>query len=320
LVEFVKKWDPRWKKLIRSVKESQNPTNTPISPKRDDQKRFIKQTELSEIFEEQEWMKIDEEILYAIEDRIAQMELDSRKDKKDRSKGMATNMDSTHEDSDKYCIACNRVFRSQMQFENHERSAKHKRQLEALRKNLLKEEEGFQDARSFREFDSSDTSSSFYDSAEDQPSSNLAADRIEPHEVDVTPHGSDNEGSSDVSTIFPIKFSKKRSKKPSQKSSTDIMFAEIYVLEGGTVDNPVEKLTSSLSDTTQSYTHEQTEKSYRSIAERKSKSHSKDSHAKELKCHICGTCFDSRNQLFRHIRETNHVSASNPFDHRKRFG
>ena len=273
-----------------------------------DPRRPLKQTELLEHFEEQEWMKIDEEILYTIEERIAQMELDSRKDKKDRNKKASDNTDPTHENNDKYCIACDKVFRSQMQFENHERSAKHKRQVEILRRNLLAEEDS-QDTRSFHEFDSSDTSS-FYDSAEDQVSSDLTAESIEPHKIDVTLHGCDDRNSSGASTIFPIKSSKKRSKKPSQKSSTDAMFAEIYVREDMN-DDSIEKSISSPSDARFSM-HEPTKASSRSSMERKSKSRSKD-----LSCQICGVCFDSRNQLFRHIREANHVSVLNPFDRRR---
>merc|ERR1739838_1100481 len=79
--------------------------------------------------EEPEWMKMSN-----VEESLQQIEANL-----DQSHGGETGV-IDDEDDGLYCVACDKLFRSDKAFANHEKSKKHKENVEIL-KELMKEEE-----------------------------------------------------------------------------------------------------------------------------------------------------------------------------------
>jgi len=126
LVEFVKKRDKRvlaHKKLV----EKRNQEMAERSKEHAEKLRAERLKKL-ENYEEPEWMKMEN-----LEGSLKEIE---------------ANLDQTHgceaEDDDDgfFCVACDKFFRSDKAFANHEKSKKHKENVQLLRELMLEEEEG----------------------------------------------------------------------------------------------------------------------------------------------------------------------------------
>jgi len=119
LAAFVKKQDPRVKAFINEQKEKEKIRKLEEKERREREK--AERLKNKEEYKEQEWMKIseDNEVLKMIND------IDDE--------------DMYMENDDFYCIACNKQFRSEKQFENHQKSKKHLKAVRILRKQLMEE-------------------------------------------------------------------------------------------------------------------------------------------------------------------------------------
>jgi len=127
VVGFVKKRDKRvqaHKKLVeeRNLEMARKSKSAAEKAKADRMK-------MMENYEEPEWMKMSN-----VEESLQQIEANL-----DQSHGGETGV-IDDEDDGLYCVACDKLFRSDKAFANHEKSKKHKENVEIL-KELMKEEE-----------------------------------------------------------------------------------------------------------------------------------------------------------------------------------
>lgn len=65
----------------------------------------------------------------------------------ERSENLEDNFDSFEEDNDMYCVACDKQFKTQKAFSNHESSKKHHGNIEKLKRTMLQEEESIQNTQ-----------------------------------------------------------------------------------------------------------------------------------------------------------------------------
>ncbi|RKO91558.1 hypothetical protein BDK51DRAFT_11941, partial [Blyttiomyces helicus] len=114
LVAFVRKRDPRVaryleeQKRVKAEKEKENKAR--IAREKEERARN------AEAYKEPEWSKV-KEVDYSAE-----------------------NLEEDCEEEELYCVACEKGFKSEKQFENHERSKKHIRNVEILRQQLLEDD------------------------------------------------------------------------------------------------------------------------------------------------------------------------------------
>lgn len=116
LVMFVRKRDPRYKAHI--ARQAQSPTPTPATAAAGT--TTPKRTAPRSIFVVQDWQKVAE-----LSDAAADLEWV-------RAEGT--------EDEEWECIACNKTFRSEAAWNSHERSKKHLRTVEQLKREMQEEE------------------------------------------------------------------------------------------------------------------------------------------------------------------------------------
>jgi len=119
LAAAVKKQDPRVKAFINEQKEKEKLKKLEEKDRRKREKE--ERLKNMEEYQEQEWMKVseDNEVMKMIND------IDDE--------------DIYKENDEFYCIACNKQFRSEKQWENHQNSKKHLKAVRVLRKQLMEE-------------------------------------------------------------------------------------------------------------------------------------------------------------------------------------
>ncbi|RIA88957.1 DnaJ domain-containing protein [Glomus cerebriforme] len=115
LVEYVKKRDPRYKEfkaLAELKREAQNAEVKSIAAR-------IRAERVAKLqdYQEQDWTKIDEE------------EEEEEEDFKDEP------------DNEYFCVACNKSFKNENTWKNHERSKKHINNVELLKEEMVEEDE-----------------------------------------------------------------------------------------------------------------------------------------------------------------------------------
>ena len=119
LAKFVRKRDPRHKAyLVRQADRSQSQTPGPATPIGASRKR----QQVVEEYVEQDWQKVDNTHMHADLDWSA----------------------AEGEDSEEWeCVACRKSFRSEAAWDSHERSKKHMKEVERLRREMLADNEDF---------------------------------------------------------------------------------------------------------------------------------------------------------------------------------
>lgn len=121
LVAFVRKRDPRYKAYMDQLKAKKD-AQLAENKARALRERLELQAKAA-AYKEQEWARVGEEA-----DSVSEDENEDEDDTGDY-------------DDAYYCVACNKYFKSQRQFENHEQSKKHIKTVQDLREQMLADEE-----------------------------------------------------------------------------------------------------------------------------------------------------------------------------------
>lgn len=208
LVEFVRKRDKRVKAYAEALKLKSVENCKRMEEAR--RKRIKdKQKELAN-YKESDWSKFSnvEAELKVIEDSLIAEYGSSEEDESDNETANCL-----------YCVACNKVFKTEKAFQNHEKSKKHKENIELIKVEMLKDEELLNNKESAENNSSSDNESS------------SSAKSIE-NEADCDSSNS-NEESCDVSSSETegIRFKKNKSKNTSGLSveidTDDVLEADL---------------------------------------------------------------------------------------------
>ncbi|XP_068238249.1 dnaJ homolog subfamily C member 21-like [Palaemon carinicauda] len=337
LVAFVRKRDKRWqeRKKVQAAKAEEKAKRQKEAQAREREERN-KQMEES-IQQERENMAAYEEQLREMEARFAKEWGISESEESDYEDEETT---ASHDVGDGvaevdgeediaeylmdnlYCVACNKTFKTERAMENHERSKKHRENIEALKVTMLAENKLME---------------------EEQP-------------VENTSRLADSGSADDETTTASMPKSRKKKKKKKQSSTEDVTppttstskgggkskkkKRQQLILEDSSDSTPdTEKL--DCSDRTTINGHENSEDSsqIKDVEDKESKevkeqsdqevtskpkkgkkakeerkrareanATSKPPEAIELRCTICGAEFSSKNKLFGHIKTEGHAA------------
>ena len=292
LARFVQKRDPRWKQYQEELRAA-NETRTIIEARKRAEER-AERVNSAVNFQEQAWMRVSEDAVEAsLEGRILG---DSwvPADGEDYIENDDEEQDDSETDDDDYdivdefyCVACEKVFKSEQQFASHERSKKHIKNLKALEKHMMAEEEYFENS-----LDASDTDSQ--PDVNDEGGLDPVDDVAETFEAaQILSENSDKD--EDEITRSLRKKKNKRKQNRQQHFSLTLSGDEIDSVEPIViVDEPPEKA-------------QQKQSSKR---EKKKQPQKQESKEEEFKCNVCQEAFATRNKLFTHIKDSGHAVAT----------
>ena len=133
LVAFVRKRDKRvqeWnKKLEMKAKENQQKSEEHRLQKIKERRNQMKD------YKESEWLKFSN-----VENDLKQIEENLAKEFDDYSSSEYDSTEENNENNSFFCVACNKVFKTEKSFANHEKSKKHKESVQLLKETIIEED------------------------------------------------------------------------------------------------------------------------------------------------------------------------------------
>ncbi|KAG6336369.1 hypothetical protein ID866_2726 [Astraeus odoratus] len=262
LALFVRKRDPRYKSHLayqaqQNATRKVSGTTTPSRP----------QQNTPDVYIEQEWQKTTV----------------SNADDDDLDWAAAEGEDPEEWE----CVACGKTFRSEAAWNSHERSKKHLKEIERLKRQMMRDNEDLGLG------DGNDLTISQEETPEEPPATPmepgplLAADTDEGHSpLHVPDHVSKDE---DVPKVIP----------PTRKNKAEKSTCPVAVLK------PVSDLDHDATSDQVPNKSEMSKKEMRKLREARKATQQPLTHT----CNFCKEPFDSRTKLFTHIRETGHAVA-----------
>lgn len=259
LATFVRKRDPRFKAFQEEEQKRKEAAAAEQKARIQREKQELQAQAAA--YREQEWAKV------SMEDHLPADEEDE--DENDT------------QESDFYCVVCDKYYKSQQQFTSHESSKKHLKLAEALKQEMMEDEEAFDFGRN-----------TVVSDQEQEPVLLKSKKKDKKNKKKMTPRwGFDDEGmDEDLSTLtaaLELEQSRRRKK-------TDNI---------NDIESPLETSTSA------DNTNEEIPATKTKREKRKEKKKAKEEAASGHKCNVCGNDFPTRNQLFNHIKETGHALA-----------
>lgn len=193
------------------------------------------------------------------------------------------------------CVACGKTFRSEAAWDSHERSKKHMREIERLKREMWQEEEAFGHGPEEGESDKNEVDGDF-DSEFVPPPPPTPPEPV-PENGDADEVGSPQEGLPAEDDQLAHKKSKKKTFKPQTRPIDDAPALSITATESR---DDFQDVTSSQP--------ELSKREKRKLREAKKAANVvKAEHS--MVCNVCKSPFESRTKLFTHIRETGHALA-----------
>lgn len=272
LVKFIQRRDIRWKRMQDEIKAA-NETKAILERRRVQEQRAAELKRCMADYHEQDWMRVDEEAIEAsLEGRTLGDSMNKNEDQ------ISDDIEEEEEEvvvlDEFYCAACEKSFKNQAQFLNHEASKKHQKNIKTLRRQLLREEK---------------EANILQNDPEHTGLENLS--------LEEQMSMGEQESQTYTSNIGVKSFKKKK------KKNVLNSFGIAPEFESQTVANLNSEI--SVETTTQSEPSS-------SAAPKKTKKKKKDKSKKiseEYKCNVCKEIFLTRNKLFNHIKSTGHALA-----------
>ncbi|CAG8575883.1 6642_t:CDS:2 [Ambispora gerdemannii] len=286
LISFVQKRDPRWKSYLE-VLQRRNQERVAQAKARAVRDRAQHIAELQN-YTEQEWAKIDEE------------GLDEDTDQQD---------DDEEELEELYCPACNKSFKHDKQWVNHEQSRKHLRNAYLLRKKLLSEEgEGEEDESSAAvTAENSDQENNKDDGLKNNKKINNQKDSISTSKSKSFHEETEDGEDEDVKLSDLLSKQAKISIKSNKLKESEVMADESESLQEQEQHSVIDNNNLDHNDT--NLNKQSPSQPISPNIKKEKRKEKKKAEAIQNKCNVCATSFSSRNQLFAHINKTGHSLA-----------
>ncbi|KAF8349008.1 hypothetical protein F5887DRAFT_948736 [Amanita rubescens] len=249
LTRFLRKRDPRYKTYVDQQAKQSQTTQKSAAP-------LPARTRPTEEYIEQEWQKID--------GRVLDEELDW-------SAMQGENPEEWE------CVACDKVFRSEAAWTNHERSRKHVKAVESLKRGMQEEHNALELEEEEEELAENINKLSTTDEAlHDQESSTAHAAEQDDHDHRKSSH---------------------------QEATTEIdVLAAEHTEESYIRDQPgMDSVDSGADDKAEQMSKRE---------KRRARQANKTGQPQQHRCNVCASTFPSRTQLFTHIRELGHAAAT----------
>lgn len=336
-ISYIKKLDPRMDPNIRKKYEKQQ-----LARKREELKKQAKfekeeRQRQRQLFEEQDWQTVDPDDLAEIEAQLDKIYEEERKINGQES-------DDDEQDGDLFeCIICNKVFKSEKQFADHERSKKHLKLLKQLQWEMRKEgielgldhdgyiKENIKETgansdfdESFDEFDDALESLGDLDDLTNEELQYIIDQQIqqENEKNDISEAQEEEDDNQDSNSIVDDQVDDdiygesedytKPSTAESQGSKTDKKLEELSkILNGMGLESEDDDDWGASKSKVKTKAKKNKAKSKKQIPKSafdEDISHASDMLSDTEKCSVCGESFASRNKLFQHVNSTGHAA------------
>ncbi|KAK9717932.1 hypothetical protein K7432_005877 [Basidiobolus ranarum] len=312
LVAFVKKRDPRVKAYL-SAFQAQREAKV-LEQKQKLAKEKAEKIAQAQSYQEQAWAKVNEEAI----DQVLGEYLEDGDDSEDE------------EDipDELYCAACNKAFKSEKQWINHEKSKKHLKQVELLREELLAEEEIYSGTASLIGSETVLENGNLEEALNpedfpilsDDEAQNLENSDSSPEDIipPVLPDNSEEDDISELLRATTLGKSKKKKGKNKRNNSAPMYGEELYVEEPTEQSEP-----SKVDDDGDDNSNDTDKPKGKAKLKKEKRKQAKEEKIKKAAnkslddvdsdehfiCNVCESVYPSRNQLFTHIKTTGHVLA-----------
>jgi DnaJ family protein A protein 5 len=282
LVKFVRKRDPRYKLYL----QSQSQINTPPIPS-----TAVKpQQELPEIYIKQAWQRVDAKDLH---------------DDLDWATAEGGDLEEWE------CVACRKIFRSEAAWDSHERSKKHMKEVERLKKEMQSDDQDL-DLNAENEDEAIYINdpllvglSSSINLVPEAPSS---AALLLPQPVNDSNNSVEvpDTGEEDSLKLAEISGKRLRAKTGTQPSDILVSTSETELTEASNVDD-IHSVCSPESPVSQGMS----KRDKRRARQAKKVELEANNNSLSQRCNFCAQGFASKTQLFSHISETGHALSLN---------
>lgn len=314
LVAFVRKRDKRvqaWNKLLENkAKENQKKSEENRIQKMQERRSQMKD------YKESEWLKFAN-----VENDLKQIEENLAKEFGDECS------DSENEDSEEiissnsfFCVACNKVFKTEKSFANHEKSKKHKENVHLLKETIVKE-------NTILNLPSSDITTTAKESDDSNKFNTIEINEEKKKKkklkqkmtVKSTTDSSESEDSNNDFDILQTQSKKSRNRNIGNNNTSDEEFEkkgkkknkkQIKITDtthrnlensSDSVENKLSFLKISQSQPLDKSNCSKSTKKYR-----KTDSNNEKEINVDLVCAVCQNQFPSKNKLFNHLKATGH--------------
>lgn len=302
LAAFVRKRDPRYKSYLKRQKQQQAQRQQVAELNLKNQ-RLLKQ-KMAENYLAAEWTQVSDELVENLVEEALWENNDPRvhagSPNGDGAEDQAASPADPGFEEEPFCAACNKCFKSLAQLDNHERSKKHKKMVRELRIKLRKQnKELFSEADS----DCDESETPFLDATESLDDELLEkASPVEPANLRVTePDDSKLDGrlASVTSQIEGLAISEDGDDDNDSTVSS----------HGATLDADTSKdrIVQDLQRTLQELDQIEGKETPKHPKEKKRRA-KKEKNGHQSKCKSCGSSFSSRNELFKHLKASNHAA------------
>lgn len=341
-INYLKKIDPRMDPKVRKMYEKKKLAQQREEIKKQAQVEKEERQRQRNVFQEQSWQSVDPDELAEIEAQLDKIYQEEEKLQGDYS----SNDDENFNDDIFECIICNKVFKSEKQFGDHERSKKHLKLLKQLKWEMKKEgiELGIDDNDYIKEqLENDDDFENFEDALEtfsdldDLTNEELEAmleeqlkqDSIslgDPNEVknivDDSNNGFENDSNlsdDETNEVISVEVDDEidddiyvdniSDDELHFKSKTDSKLEELSnLLQGVKLDSDSDDDWDNSKSKAKKNKKNKGKGVKNSNVKVKSESAATDPNTTEI-CSVCKEQFSSRNKLFQHISLTNHSAA-----------
>jgi curved DNA-binding protein CbpA len=283
LVAFIRRRDPRVKAHLATQTSSVNTAEDLQRRKEAAERERKEQEERAKSFRKQNWDSWhdgrEEDDSETDSEASFGEHANGQDDLGDNGEDMNDGEEQSDIDGDALeCFVCDKTFQSLAAFENHEKSNKHKKQIQQVRRQMQREDKELHE----------DVEEKLVVEEEDESAglSKKARQRLKKRMKDQEKASNSTPALSDAEQVGketpPIIAEVARREKKADKMN------HAAAEEAAPIDTPPDEDDSSKT--------------------RRSKKDKKNSKAKE-RCNVCSAGFESRSKLFSHVRETNHFLA-----------
>ncbi|PWN35393.1 DnaJ-domain-containing protein [Meira miltonrushii] len=273
LVSFIRKRDPRVKAHINAQSSATNSAEEMQRRKEAAEREMRELEERARAYQKQSWDRWE----HGAEDSEEDSEASFGEEVPGNDEDKADDDDFDEGADGLECFACDKVFQSEAAFANHERSNKHKKQVQKLRRDMQREDRDLQ--KSMKEMN-----------VEEEEDENIVMIPAQNEETQDEMAGLSKKARQKL---------KKRMKEQEKAAASETATPEVGSEEEEEVQNADQQQ--------EPKAEEQTEAPPSNG--KKTRRAKKDAKFAKERCNVCSTGFDSRSKLFTHIRETGHALA-----------
>lgn len=312
LVKYVRKRDPRVKAYKKLLEERAEEISRKAKENRE--KHLKERLKHFEDYKENSWSAAHEAELAQLESNLAEHFGEEQNNEDDESCDEEEDEEEYYDDL--FCVACNKSFKSEKSYVNHEKSKKHKEGVAFLKEEMKESGDGIDEPLTLNEDDNSDEEeigsssklSKKQKKKKKQQQKNISIvddDNL----VESTSSLTVNDKEEDENKVKQSNKSKKERRKEKElqeklknKTAEESQQESVTDSDNKNVDQDEDRLKADILESNGVVASDQCS------TKTEVKSQNKPQNiVKDWKCNMCSVIFPTRNKLFGHIKESGHA-------------